>query len=55
MEEEFDVPAYELWCDDATTLNAKTSAIKEDSIGNIVALQAWLTESQATIEITKSI
>ena len=55
MEEEFDVPAYELWCDDATTLNAKTSAIKEDSIGNFVALQAWLAESQAIIETMKSI
>ncbi|CAN9171881.1 unnamed protein product [Alternaria alternata] len=55
VEEEFDVPAYELWRDGATTPGAKSFAIKEDSIGNIVALQAWLTESQAIIEITKSI
>jgi hypothetical protein len=55
VEEESDVPAYELWRDDAITPDAKPSAIKDDCIGNFVALQAWLTESKAIIETTKSI
>ncbi|KAB2101923.1 hypothetical protein AG0111_0g9440 [Alternaria gaisen] len=55
VEEEFDVPAYELWREDATIPDAKSSVINEDSIGNFMALQTWIAESQAIIETTNSI